>query len=52
MYAGFLLGAVVGGALAVAKVLDRRSFPFGPFMLVGAAMGVLLGPWLGSASPY
>jgi uncharacterized membrane protein YdjX (TVP38/TMEM64 family) len=42
---------VVGGALAVAKVLDR-SFPFGPFMLVGAAMGVLLGPWLGSASPY
>ena len=52
VYAGFLLGAVVGGALAVAKVLDRRSFPFGPFMLVGAAMGVLLGPWLGSASPY
>jgi len=52
VYAGFLLGAVVGGALAVAKVLDRRSFPFGPFMLVGAAMGVLLGPWLGSTSPY
>ena len=52
VYAGFLLGALIGGVLAVAKVLDRKSYPFGPFMLVGAAMGVLLGPWLGSVSPY
>jgi leader peptidase (prepilin peptidase)/N-methyltransferase len=52
VYAGFLLGALVGGVLAAAKVLDRKSYPFGPFMLVGAAMGVLLGPWLASVSPY
>ena len=52
VYAGFLLGALIGGGLAAAKVLDRKSYPFGPFMLVGAAMGVLLGPWLGSVSPY
>ena len=52
VYAGFLLGALVGGVLAVAKVLDRKSYPFGPFMLVGAATGVLLGPWLASVSPY
>jgi leader peptidase (prepilin peptidase)/N-methyltransferase len=52
VYAGFLLGALVGGVLAAAKVLDRKSYPFGPFMLVGAATGVLLGPWLASVSPY
>ena len=52
VYAGFLLGALIGGVLAVAKVIDRKSYPFGPFMLVGAALGVLLGPLLGSVSPY
>jgi leader peptidase (prepilin peptidase)/N-methyltransferase len=52
VYAGFLLGALIGGVLAVAKVIDRKSYPFGPFMLVGAALGVLLGPVLGSVSPY
>ncbi len=40
-YAAFLLGAVVGGALALARVVDRRGYPFGPFMLVGAFLGVL-----------
>ena len=36
----------------LAKVLDRKSYPFGPFMLVGRRRsGVLLGPWLGSVSP-
>ena len=51
VYAGFLLGALVGGALAVAKVVDRRSYPFGPFMLAGTWLGVVTGPltapWLG-----
>ncbi len=52
VYAGFLLGALVGGVLAVARVLDRKSYPFGPFMLVGAVAGVLFGPWLAVVSPY
>jgi leader peptidase (prepilin peptidase)/N-methyltransferase len=41
MYAGFLLGAVIGGVLALAGVVDRRGYPFGPFMLAGAFLGVL-----------
>ena len=41
VYAGFLLGAVIGGVLALAGVVDRRGYPFGPFMLAGAFLGVL-----------
>jgi len=44
LYAGFLLGAVVGGVLALARVVDRKSYPFGPFMLAGAWVGVLAAP--------
>ncbi len=44
IYAGFLLGAVVGGGLALARVVDRKSYPFGPFMLAGAWLGVVAGP--------
>lgn len=43
MYAGFLLGAVGGGVLAVAKLVDRRRYPFGPFMLLGALVGLVWG---------
>ena len=43
MYAGFLLGGIIGGVLALAKVVDRKRYPFGPFMLVGAVVGVLAG---------
>lgn len=44
LYLGFLLGAVVGIVLRLARILKRRElFPFGPFMLVGALLGVLLG---------
>ena len=44
IYLGFLLGAVIGIVLRLVKVLKRRElFPFGPFMLVGALLGVLLG---------
>lgn len=43
IYGGFLLGAVIGGLLSVLKVLDRKGYPFGPFMLVGALVGVLVG---------
>lgn len=40
-YTAFLLGAVVGGLLALARVVDRKGYPFGPFMLLGAFFGVL-----------
>lgn len=40
-YAAFVLGAVLGGMLALARVVDRKGYPFGPFMLVGAFFGVL-----------
>lgn len=47
VYAGFLIGGLVGGVLAIARVVDRRGFPFGPFMLAGAVVGVVAGPALG-----
>jgi leader peptidase (prepilin peptidase)/N-methyltransferase len=43
LYAGFLLGGVGGGLLSVLKVVERKAFPFGPFMIVGALLGVLWG---------
>jgi leader peptidase (prepilin peptidase) / N-methyltransferase len=43
MYAGFLLGGVCGGVLALAGLVDRRRYPFGPFMLLGALVGLMLG---------
>lgn len=43
VYAGFLLGGVGGLLLSVLRVVDRKAYPFGPFMLVGALLGVLLG---------
>ena len=44
LYGGFFLGAVIGVVLTLAKVFKRRQlFPFGPFMLVGALIGVLAG---------
>jgi leader peptidase (prepilin peptidase) / N-methyltransferase len=48
VYSGFLLGALGGGLLAVLRVVDRKRYPFGPFMLVGAVVGVLVGPALGA----
>ena len=44
VYAGFLLGGVGGLLLSALRVVDRKAYPFGPFMLVGAVVGVLLGP--------
>jgi leader peptidase (prepilin peptidase)/N-methyltransferase len=44
LYLGFFLGAVIGIVLRAARVLQRKQmFPFGPFMLVGALLGVLVG---------
>jgi leader peptidase (prepilin peptidase)/N-methyltransferase len=47
MYAGFLVFGVPGLVLALVRwdrSLLRTAFPFGPFMLVGALVGLLAGP--------
>jgi leader peptidase (prepilin peptidase) / N-methyltransferase len=44
VYAGFLVGGLGGGLLSVLRIVDRKAYPFGPFMLVGALLGVLFGP--------
>jgi leader peptidase (prepilin peptidase)/N-methyltransferase len=43
VYAGFLLGGVIGGLLSVLRIVERKGFPFGPFMLLGAVTGLLWG---------
>ncbi len=45
IYAGFLLGGLGGTLLTLLRLVDRKAYPFGPFMLLGALVGVLLGPW-------
>ncbi|MFJ1915034.1 prepilin peptidase [Streptomyces sp. NPDC088147] len=43
-FAGFLLGALYGFGLILLRRAGRKSaFPFGPFMIVGALIGILLG---------
>lgn len=45
-FAGFLLGALYGGALVVARKAGRRTaIPFGPFLITGAFVGVLIGAY-------
>ncbi len=49
VYAGFLIFGLPGLLLALLRwdrTLLKTAFPFGPFMLVGALLGLLLGPWL------
>ena len=48
VYAGFVLGAVVGTLLSLLRLVDRKAYPFGPFMLLGAWVGVLFGPGVGT----
>ncbi len=49
LYAGFLLGGIGGGLLSLLRIVDRKRYPFGPFMLVGSlvglAWGVAVGDW-------
>ncbi|MDQ0992374.1 A24 family peptidase [Streptomyces sp. V3I7] len=45
-FAGFLFGALYGGALVVARRAGRKSaIPFGPFLAAGALAGVLIGAY-------
>lgn len=47
-FAGFLLGAVVGVvAMMLGRAGRKSALPFGPFMIVGTAVGIALGSWLG-----
>lgn len=46
LYAGFVLGAVLGLLLSALRIIDRRSFAFGPYLLAGAVIGVIWGPRL------
>ncbi len=43
VYAGFLLGGIGGTLLTVLRIVDRKAYPFGPFMLLGALVGVIWG---------
>jgi leader peptidase (prepilin peptidase)/N-methyltransferase len=44
MYAGFILGAVLGIVLVRLKIVDPRGYAFGPYMVVGAVIGAAFGP--------
>ncbi len=46
VYAGFLLGGVGGLLLSRLRIVERKGYPFGPFMLVGAVVGLVAGPAL------
>jgi leader peptidase (prepilin peptidase)/N-methyltransferase len=43
VYGGFLLGGVLGGLLSLLRRVDRKGYPFGPFMLLGALVGLSAG---------
>ncbi|GLW45223.1 prepilin peptidase [Streptomyces sp. NBRC 14336] len=45
-FAGFLLGALYGGALVVVRKAGRKTaIPFGPFLISGAFLGLLIGAY-------
>jgi leader peptidase (prepilin peptidase)/N-methyltransferase len=46
MYAGFVLGAVLGVVLSRLRIIDPRGYAFGPYMVVGAMVGAAWGPAL------
>ncbi|MFG3495135.1 prepilin peptidase [Streptomyces sp. NPDC047928] len=49
-FAGFLFGAVYGfGLVALRRASRRSAIPFGPFMIGGALLGLLLGALAGTA---
>ena len=47
-----IVGGVGGAVLGIANRSLRRRFPYGPFMLVGAAAAVVVGPWLAAGLGY
>ena len=51
-YAMFVTGAVGGLLLAALKVVDRKRYPFGPFMMLGTVIGALAGPAMAGVLGY
>lgn len=47
IFSGFLLGGIGGVVLVLLRFVDRRHNPFGPWMLLGALVGVVAGPSFG-----
>ncbi|MFT4187622.1 MAG: A24 family peptidase [Aeromicrobium sp.] len=39
LYAGFVIGAVAGIALSAARLTDKGTFAFGPYLILGAVVG-------------
>lgn len=52
MYGAFLIGGLGGGLLGLLKIVQAKRFPFGPFMLVAAVLGVIFGPAITGALGY
>lgn len=44
MYAGFVLGAVLGLVLSWLRIVDSKGYAFGPYMVLGAVIGAAWGP--------
>ncbi len=49
IYAGFLLGGLAAPVLSLLRVFHHRHYPFGPFLLLGALVGLLLTGEVGAA---
>lgn len=50
--AAFFLGGIIGTVLSRLSVVDRKRYPFGPFMLAGALVGIAVGPWVATSLGY
>ncbi|HEX7716854.1 MAG TPA: A24 family peptidase [Marmoricola sp.] len=46
IYGAFLIGGVGGALLSLLRIVNRKRFPFGPFMLVAAVVAVACGSWV------
>lgn len=44
IYAGFVLGAVLGIVLSRLKIVDAGGYAFGPYLVAGAVLGAAWGP--------